>query len=63
MASSLEIFNLALKISIPESDLEFFLNLSGSFARGRRRGRSEIPHFCSKLLLFALVHQEKGKNA
>ena len=28
----------------------------GSFARGRcRRGRSEIPHFCSKLLLFALV--------
>ena len=29
---------------------------SGSFARGRcRRGRSEIPHFCSKLLLFALV--------
>ena len=30
--------------------------ISGSFARGRcRRGRSEIPHFCSKLLLFALV--------
>ena len=29
---------------------------SGSFARGRcRRGRSDIPHFCSKLLLFALV--------
>ena len=30
--------------------------VSGSFARGRcRRGRSEIPHFCSKLLLVALV--------
>ena len=29
---------------------------SGSFARGRcRRGRSEIPHFCSRLLLFALL--------
>ena len=29
---------------------------SGSFARGRcTRGRSEIPHFRSKLLLFALV--------
>ena len=36
----------------------FFLGKekSGSFARARcRRGRSEIPHFCSKLLLFALV--------
>ena len=33
-----------------------FLIISGSFARGRcRRGRSEIPHFCSKLLLSALV--------
>ena len=32
------------------------LRSSGSFARGRcRRGRSEIPHFCSKLLLFALI--------
>ena len=32
------------------------VTLSRSFARGRcRRGRSEIPHFCSKLLLFALV--------
>ena len=37
---------------------------SGSFARGRcRRGRSEIPHFCSKLLLFALVLQEKQRKA
>ena len=33
-----------------------FYLASGSFARGRcRRGQSEIPHFCSKLLLFALV--------
>ena len=37
---------------------------SGSFARGRcRRGRSEIPHFCSKLLLFALVLWEKKRQA
>ena len=28
----------------------------GKFCTGRcRRGRSEIPHFCSKLVLFALV--------
>ena len=38
--------------------------ISGSFARGRcRRGRSEIPHFCSKLLLFALVLQQKQRKA
>ena len=38
--------------------------VSGSFARGRcRRGRSEIPHSCSKLLLFALVLQEKQRKA
>ena len=39
---------------------------SGSFARGRCRwGRSEISHFCSKLLLFALVHlgeEEKSEE-
>ena len=33
---------------------------SGSFAR---RGRSEIPHFCSKLQSFALVLQEKKREA
>ena len=32
----------------------------GSFARGRcRRGRSEIPHFCSKLQSFALERRKK----
>ena len=40
---------------------------SGSFARGGcRRGRSEIPHFCSKLLLFALssrrTTEKRGKT-
>ena len=44
---------------------------SGSFARGRcRRGRSEIPHFCSKLLQKcpcplgeAEKSEEKGEDA
>ena len=45
---------------LPQSDSKVTLDrkshFSGSFARGRcRRGRSEIPHCCSKLLLFALV--------
>ena len=41
----------------------WFPQKSGSFARGRcRRGRSEIPHFCSKLLLFALVRYEKQRE-
>ena len=36
---------------------------SGSFARGRcRQGRSETPHFCSKLLLPALVLSEKKRK-
>ena len=36
----------------------------GSFARGRcRRGRSEIPHFCSKLQSFALVLLENKRKA
>ena len=38
---------------LPPFQKDFF---SGSFARGRcRRGRSAIPHFCSKLQLLALV--------
>ena len=39
-------------------------HISGSFARGRcRRSRSEIPRFCSKLQLFALVLCESKRKA
>ena len=37
---------------------------SGSCARGRcRRGRSEITHFCSKLLLFAQFRRSREKRS
>ena len=40
------------------------LEKSGSSARGRcRRGRSEIPHFCSKLQSFPLSSRRKRRKA
>ena len=61
-------FQSRLKLSVSldmfTPDLDNSPQRSGSFARGRcRRGRSEIPHFWSKLLLFALVLQEKRRKA
>ena len=58
-----------LAAKLPNSDLNFAVDFppvfqgSGSSARGRcRRGRSEIPHFCSKLQLFALVKNEEKRR-
>ena len=52
-----DMFSYDLRHSSPRASIEcrFGPFSSGSFARGRyRRGRSEIPHFCSKLQSFPL---------